>query len=81
MAKVTYYVVLPFIRNDDGDLIAGEPMEAPNASSAKSRAAAAIGKYHGAIVFARSGDPQLGDFDDAMILARYGDTPDDAALE
>jgi hypothetical protein len=80
MAKITYYVVLPFMRNDDGDLVAGEPIEAQSSSSAKSRAAAAIGKYAGAVAFSRTGDPQLGDFDDAVVLGRYGDTPDDVGL-
>ncbi|MDQ0392666.1 hypothetical protein [Labrys monachus] len=81
MAKVTYYAVLPFIRNDEGDLVSGEAAEAPSAGAAKSRAAAAIGKYAGAIAFSRAGDPSLGDFEDAVVLARYGETPDDVALE
>ena len=57
------------------------PEQAPSAAAAKSRAAAAIGKYAGAIAFSRSGDPSLGDFEDAVVLARYGETPDDVSLE
>lgn len=76
MAKVTYYVVLPFLRNEDGDLAPGEAMEVPSAASARSRAAAALGKYAGAVAFSRTGDPQLGDFDDAVVLGRFGETPD-----
>ena len=33
----------------------------------------------GAIAFRRTGDPALGDFEDAVILGRYGETPDDLA--
>ena len=37
------------------------------------------GQGKGAIAFARTGDPQLGEWDDAAILGRYGDVPDDLA--
>lgn len=30
-----------------------------------------------AIAVSRTGDPSIGDFDDAVILGRYGETPDD----
>jgi len=33
----------------------------------------------GAVAFAKTGDPQLGEWDDAIILGRYGDVPDDLA--
>ena len=78
MANVTYYVVLPFIRDDDADeLIAEDGQEAPSAHSAMSRARAMVGRKVGAIAFSRTGDPAIGDFDDAVILGRYGETPDD----
>jgi hypothetical protein len=32
-----------------------------------------------AIAFSKTGDPQLGEWDDANILGRYGDVPDDLA--
>jgi hypothetical protein len=31
----------------------------------------------GAVVFSKTGNPQLGEWDDAVILGRYGDVPDD----
>ncbi len=82
MARVTYYVVQPFIRSAEGDLIPVEAMEAPTSNAAKHRAAAiaSTGEHVGAIAFARTGDPQFGDFDDAVILGRYGDTPEDIAF-
>ena len=77
MANLTYYVVLPIVRNDDGELIAEDGQEAPSAWSAQSRARAMVGRKAGAIAFSRTGDPQTGDFADAEILGRYGETPAD----
>ena len=79
MPQVTYYVVLPFIRGTDGDLIAIEAVEAPTEGSAKRRAAswALTPEVVGAIAFSRTGDPSMGDFADAVILGRYGETPED----
>jgi hypothetical protein len=31
----------------------------------------------GAVAFSRTGDPDTGDLSEAVILARYGDVPDD----
>ena len=77
MANVTYYVVLPFIHDDDGELVAEQAAEAPSAHSAMSRARNMVGRKIGAVAFSRTGDPALGDFDDAVILGRYGETPAD----
>jgi hypothetical protein len=33
----------------------------------------------GAVAFNKTGDPQLGEWQDAIILGRYGDVPDDLA--
>ncbi|MFC2254015.1 hypothetical protein ACETRX_30595 [Labrys portucalensis] len=50
---------------------------------ARAQAAAIIGHWRGddeivgAIAFSRSGNPGSGHFDEAEILARYGETPDD----
>ena len=78
MANVTYHVVLPFIRDDDtGELVAEPGQEAPSEHSAMSRARAMIGRKAGAVAFSRTGDPAIGDFEDAVILGRYGETPDD----
>jgi len=34
-------------------------------------------KYVGAVAFARTGDPALGEFGDAEVLGSYGDVPAD----
>ncbi|CAM5770341.1 hypothetical protein LMIY3S_03141 [Labrys miyagiensis] len=83
MPRITYYVVLPFIRTEDGELLGIEAEEAPTHGQAEFRGRDMVGHTIGAnqivgtIVFSRTGDPQLGDFGDAAILARYGETPDD----
>ena len=79
MARVTYHVVLPFIRDVNGELIAEEAAEAPDGYSAMSRAQAVAERKAGAIAFSRTGDPSLGEFDDAVILGRYGEVPEDLA--
>jgi hypothetical protein len=34
----------------------------------------------GAIAFSRTGDPSTGEFADAVILARYGDVPEEPGM-
>ncbi len=81
MPSVTYYVVLSFIRDVDGQLIAEDAAEAPTAWSANLRAQTTVtaAQKAGAVAFSRTGDPDLGTFEDAVILGRYGDTPEDLA--
>jgi hypothetical protein len=57
MASITYYVALAFMRSEGGDIVACEPKE------------------HAvqAIAFSRTGDPALGDFEDAVILKAVGE--------
>ena len=80
--SITYFVVLPFVRDSDGNLLAIEAEEAPSDGTARIRAQLRVGQrvgadeVVGAIAFSRTGDPQFGDFADAIVLARYGETPD-----
>ena len=70
---VTYYVVVPFGRDDDGNLAPLEAIEAPHADAARRRAQAAAAKHGGAIAFSRTGDPASGEFTDAVVVAVYGE--------
>src|SRR5690349_8703853 len=81
MGSVTYFVALPFAPGDDGEIQAGEPVEAQSPSGARdrARAMASQGAGHGGVAFSRTGDPNIGEFADAVILGRYGATPDDLA--
>jgi hypothetical protein len=76
MGTMTYYVALAFKKaEDDGGIVACDPREARSSEQAI-RMAASLAKYEGhcgAIAFSRTGDPALGDFEDAMILKTIGE--------
>jgi hypothetical protein len=82
MATMTYYVALAFMRSqeDGGEIVACEPKEARSSDQAIRMAstAAAMEGHCGAIAFSRTGDPALGDFEDAVILKTVGEV--DAGL-
>lgn len=75
--SVTYFVVQPFVRTEDG-LVVAEPKTAQSADAARAIARQAAGKG-GAIAFSRSGDPSTGEFSDARVLGVFGEVPEDAA--
>jgi hypothetical protein len=79
--NVTYYVVVPFDRNEEGDLAAGDAQEATSALSAE-RGARSLALLHaGAVAFSRTGDPSIGEFQNAVILAQFGDVDLNALSE
>ena len=75
MKELTYYVALPFRLSDDGQVVSGEPQECRDAGKAVRVATilAADPANCGAIAFSRSGDPSLGDFEDAVIIRSFGE--------
>jgi hypothetical protein len=77
MACVTYFVALPFGRDDDGNLYAGKAVEAPSELIARSRAARLATAHAGAVAFSRTGDLHEEVFADAVVIARYGEIPSD----
>jgi hypothetical protein len=79
MPEITYFAVLPFSRTEDGDFLAEAAIEVRSSAQARATAARMEGDGKGAIAFSKTGDPQLGEWDDAVILGRYGDVPDDLA--
>jgi hypothetical protein len=81
MANVTYYVAIGFRRDEEGELVALEPQESQTSSAAVSRARAIATKEAGAIAFSRSGDPDVGEFKDAVVLWQGGDVPEEIPLE
>jgi hypothetical protein len=74
---VTYYVALPFVRTEDG-IAAGQGQECPSEMSAIRRADAMSrdAAKAGALAFKRTGDPNIGSFNDATILKAFGDIPE-----
>jgi hypothetical protein len=79
MADITYYVAMPFLQDDGGEVVAGAAEECQSATTALRRAeilSRATG-HVGAIAFSRSGDPMMGEFSDAKLLRAYGNVPTD----
>jgi hypothetical protein len=79
MADVTYYVALPFFADDAGVPIARAAEECNSAAAAlrraemMSRSAGSIG----AVAFSRTGDPMIGEFNNARLLQKFGNVPED----
>jgi hypothetical protein len=81
MASMTYSVALPFMRSEEeGAIVAGEPKEARNEEQAvrMARSLAGAEGHCGAIAFSRTGDPALGEVEDAVVLKTFGEV--DAGL-
>ena len=78
---VTYYVALPFIRAEDGTIVPGEAVECRNAGAAILRAKilSRVQGNVGAIV-SETGGPDVGKFEDAVALKRFGDVPSDMTM-
>lgn len=75
MGAVTYFVAMPFDRNDEGELVPGEAQERQSAISAEREAARMATTAAGAVAFSRTGDPSTGEFADAVVLKQFGDVP------
>ncbi len=81
MARETIFVVQAFTQDDDGRLVADTPVPARNELDAKDRALRMKGTKAGVIAFSRTGDISIGEYGDAVILASYGDIPDENAQD
>jgi len=79
MARMTYYVVLPFVRAEDGELVAEDGQEARDGQAAVRAAARLAPNKAGVVAFSRDADPDIGDYSDAVVLARFGELPSDVA--
>jgi hypothetical protein len=77
MGVVTYYVAMAFRRDEEGELVALEPVEARSSSAAVSRARSLAATEAGAVAFSRTGDPDIGEFAEAVVLYRQGEVPDE----
>jgi hypothetical protein len=79
MADVTYYVALPFVQDDDGSPVAGNPEECQSSTTALRRAEmmSKMPGSIGAVAFSRTGDPMIGEFGDAQLLRKFGNVPED----
>jgi len=76
---VISYAALPFVRLESGGLAPGEAVACPHSSAVIRRADAMFrnAANAGAVALARIDSPDLGDFDDAVILKTFGDVPEE----
>jgi hypothetical protein len=78
---VTYHVVIAFDRDAEGNLKPSEAREVMSPIVAERRAHALAREHAGALAFSRTGDPTTGEFQDAVILARFGEVDLDSLRE
>jgi hypothetical protein len=70
---VTYHVVVAFDWDAEGDLKPGEAREVLGPIIAERRARTPAEGHAGALAFSRTGDPTTGEFQDAVVLAQFGE--------
>jgi len=82
MPQIIYYVALPFICSENGIISPGEALECPDAMTAILQAEVLfqVQGNVGSVAFSRTGDPDSGVFEDAVVLRRIGDVPDDLSM-
>ena len=78
MSNITYYVAMGFERDETGELVAMDPIESPSAHAAVARARTLATTKAGAVAFSRTGDPNIGEFAEAVVLFTAGEVPDGA---
>jgi hypothetical protein len=75
---VTYFVVMGFQLGKGGVLVADQPQEVHGGKDRCMSTAKRLAQNRaGVIAFSRTGDPSMGDWDDAVILWQTGVVPDD----
>lgn len=77
MSKQTYFVVLPIVAGKKGRPIEGIPQPAASGVAAirLAQRMLASGRVLGVIAFSKTGDPDTGDYEDAVILTVLGRVP------
>jgi hypothetical protein len=74
--SVTHFVVQAYRKGKRGKLEADEPKIARDLHHCKVLAERTSYSRAAVIAFSRTGDPDTGDFDEPVILAKYGEVPD-----
>ena len=78
---MTYHVVIAFDRDAEGELRPCEAREVMSSIVAEHRARALALEHAGALAFSRTGEPATGEFQDAVILVRFGEVDLDSLGE
>lgn len=76
MSRITYHVVQSFITGTKGIPYAAEPLECRSAGQALKVAAKLAAERPAVVAFSRTGDPDTGDFEDATVIAVFGELPE-----
>jgi len=74
---VTYFVVQSFQRGKRGALIPDQPRQARDQGHCEFLAMRLAESRPAVVAFSRKGEPSTGDWEDAVIIAQYGDVPDE----
>jgi hypothetical protein len=76
MADITYFIALPF-DFVDGEVAAGEPIKCPSPAAAIENAEGLwkVFGHAGAVAFSRTSDFEIGKFNNAQVLRRFGQVP------
>ena len=79
---INYFVALPFVLADDGTIVAGGPIECASAGSAilRPEVLSRMEGNVGAVAFSRTGDSDIGIFEDAVVLRKFGEVPTDLTI-
>lgn len=72
---VTYFVVQAYQRGKKGALIPDQPKQARDKNHCEVMAERIAQTSASVVAFSRRGDPETGDWDDAYVIAQYGDVP------
>jgi hypothetical protein len=77
MTAQTYFIVQPFGQTNRGALVALPPLSAKDADHALRLVSHQKRVAVGVIAFSRKGDPDTGDYENAVVLSRWGKVPED----
>ena len=81
MAMQTQFIVQPYFETSRGALAALPAIAARDAGHAQRLFSQQRRVAAGVIAFSRCGDPETGDYEDAVVLLRWGRIPGDEGVE
>jgi hypothetical protein len=76
MTLQTYFVVQPYQETKRGGIVALPAIAARDADHARRLVARQADTAVGAIAFSRRADPEAGDYEEVIVLMRWGKLPD-----
>lgn len=72
---VTLFVVQTFQKGKKGMLIPDLPKQARDEVHCRALADRLAGKAASVVAFSRSGDPEAGEWEDAVVISQFGELP------